>query len=463
MRSFVSGHPGIASLRNRLAVILPRGVILLSALTFVSYVMGLVRDRTFARTFGAGGELDVYNAALILPELALSVLVIAGLSSAFVPVFVSIRRDDEGATEGFARTVLTMAVLIMLVAVGVLFVLAPQTVGFVAPGFDEAQQAEYTQLFRVMCITAVIFAASFALGEMLVVRQRFLTYGLAPILYNTGIVLGTIILSPQLGILGAAIGTVIGALMHLGVRIIEILRTDFRYRPSFAVKTRGFREYVRMALPKALAQPIEPLIFLYFTSVASTLAAGSISAVSFARNFQSVPVALVGIAFAVAAFPVMATAASDGDRVRFTRLVVTYLVTITVLTIGAAIGLYLVGGFAVELFLGGKAFDAEDVALTTSLLGVFALAVPLEAATHLLSRAIYSTHNTILPVIASIVGLAVTVATVTVAIDAHGVVALPLGFVAGLGAKVAILLVALVIRVPSVGADGSDEADRATA
>jgi peptidoglycan biosynthesis protein MviN/MurJ (putative lipid II flippase) len=174
-------------------------------------------------------------------------------------------------------------------------------------------------------------------------------------------------------------------------------------------------------------------------------------------------VALIGIAFAVAAFPVMATAASDGDRARFTRLVVTYLITITVLTIGAAIGLYLVGGFAVELFLGGKAFDAEDVALTTSLLGVFALAVPLEAATHLLSRAIYSTHNTILPVIASIAGLAVTVATVTMAIDAHGVVALPLGFVAGLGAKVAILLVALVIRVPSVGADGSGEADPATA
>ena len=65
----------------------PRGALLLSALTFASYVMGLVRDRTFARTFGAGSELDVYNAALVLPELALDVLVVAGLSSAFVPVF----------------------------------------------------------------------------------------------------------------------------------------------------------------------------------------------------------------------------------------------------------------------------------------------------------------------------------------------------------------------------------------
>jgi putative peptidoglycan lipid II flippase len=413
--------------------------------------MGLIRDRTFARTFGAGSDLDVYNAALVLPELALDVLVIAGLSSAFVPVFARLRHEDTRATEDFGRTVLTASVAVMIVTVGILFVLAPWTVEVVAPGFDEAQRAQYTELFRVMCVTAVIFAASFALGEMLVVRQRFFTYGLAPVLYNTGIVIGTVVLSPQLGILGAAVGTVIGALMHLGVRVVEILwRTDFRYRPAMSIRTPGFREYVRLSLPKAVSQPIEPLTFLYFTSVASTLAAGSISAVSFARNFQSVPVSLIGIAFAVAAFPVMAAAASDGDRPRFSRLVATNLVTITVLTVGAAVGLWLVGGFAIELFLGGEAFDAEDVATTTLLLSAFAISVPLEAVTHLLARAIYSTRNTILPVTASVVGLIVTVLAVNL-LSSQGIVALPLGFAAGQAAKVAVLAVALVYRLPSVG------------
>lgn len=412
--------------------------------------MGLVRDRVFARTFGAGSELDVYNAALVLPELALDVLVIAGLSSAFVPVFARISQE-QGATQEFARVVLTLAVAVMLVTVSLLFVFAPETVNIVAPGFDAAQSAQYVEIMRVTCVTAVIFAASIALGEMLVVRQRFLTYGLAPVLYNAGIVFGTIVLSPQLGILGAAIGTVIGALMHLGVRVLEIRRTDFRYRPSWAVRTRGLREYLRLSIPKAIAQPIEPLTFLYFTSVASTMIAGSISSISFARNFQSVPVALIGIAFAVTAFPVMAAAAADGDRARFTRLVATNLVTITVLTTLAAIGLYLVGGLAIEFFLGGEAFDAADVATTSLLLGAFALSVPLEAVTHLLSRAIYSTRNTILPVIASVVGLAVTVLAVNALLDEQGVLALPLGFAAGLVAKVAILGLALVVRLRTVG------------
>jgi putative peptidoglycan lipid II flippase len=339
----------------------------------------------------------------------------------------------------------------MIVVVGVLFVIAPQTVSFVAPGFDPAQQAQYTELFRVMCVTAVIFAASFALGEMLVVRQRFLAYGLAPVLYNTGIVFGAIVLSPSMGIMGAAVGTVIGACLHLGVRVLEILRTDFRYRPALLLRTAGFREYVRLAIPKALAAPVEPLTFLFFTSVASTLVVGGISAVSFARNFQSVPVSLIGIAFAVAAFPIMARAASDGDGPRFRRLVYVNLVTISLLTSVAAVGLILVGGFAIDLFLGGEAFDADDVALTTQLLAVFALAVPFEAASHLLSRAVYSTRNTILPVAASLIGLAVTVATVLLLSPGMGIVALPLGFVLGQATEVVLLLGAFVVRARTVG------------
>ncbi|MEA2025995.1 MAG: lipid II flippase MurJ, partial [Chloroflexota bacterium] len=153
MRSFISAHPKLAALDDRLGRILPRGVILLSVLTFIAYVMGLVRDRTFARTFGAGSELDVYNAALILPELALDVLVIAGLSSAFVPVFAKLKLDGAEATQIFSRVVLTVSVVIMVAVVSILFVLAPQTVSWVAPGFDEAQQAEYVELFRVMCVT----------------------------------------------------------------------------------------------------------------------------------------------------------------------------------------------------------------------------------------------------------------------------------------------------------------------
>ncbi|MBI3747345.1 MAG: hypothetical protein HY262_00625 [Chloroflexi bacterium] len=230
--------------RTRLDRLLPRGAILLAVLTFGGYAMGLVRDRIFARTFGAGTELDAYNAAFVLPELALDVLVAGGLTAPFVPIFLGLRGGGTGdrAADEFGQTILTLAIVVMAIASALLFVLAPATVSVIAPGFQSTADRDlYTGLFRVMCVTPVIFAASIALGEVLVADRRFLFYGLAPLLYNGGIVAGTVVFAGSLGIYGAALGAVIGALLHLGVRIVGIRRTGFRIRPRLAVRTAAVR------------------------------------------------------------------------------------------------------------------------------------------------------------------------------------------------------------------------------
>jgi putative peptidoglycan lipid II flippase len=226
-----------------------------------------------------------------------------------------------------------------------------------------------------------------------------------------------------------------------------VRRTDFRYRPSLAVRTAEFREYVRLALPRAVAQPIEAITFLFFTSVASGMAAGSVSSVSFARNFQSVPVSLIGIAFSIAAFPVMSRVAASGDRDRFGRLVRGNVLTIAVLSTLAGVALALVAGLAIRVLLGGKAFDDEDVAITTTLLVVFAISVPLESLSHVLSRAIFATHETLLQVAASVAGLGTIVGTVLLLQPSQGLVALPLGFAAGMAVKVCLLAVVLRYRI----------------
>ncbi len=214
--------------------------------------------------------------------------------------------------------------------------LAPQTVSIIAPGFTGDQRDLYVGLFRVMCLTPVIFAASTVLGEILVAEQRFITYGLAPLMYNGGIVAGTWLLAERLGIFAAAVGAVGGALAHLGIRVIGIMRTSFRPVPSLALRIRGLGEFMRLMVPKMVSQPIEPLTFLYFTALASTLAPGSVSSVSFARNFQSVPVSLIGVSFAIAAFPALsATAAAPATGAAFGRVFGTNLATIAVLTTGA--------------------------------------------------------------------------------------------------------------------------------
>jgi putative peptidoglycan lipid II flippase len=420
-------------------------------LTFGGYVMGLVRDRLFARTFGAGPELDAYNAAFVLPELALDVLVAGALVAPFVPVFTGLKGAADELARAFARTVLTLAVLVMAIVAAVLFVFASQTVAFIAPGFQGAQRTLYVDLFRLMCVTPVIFAASIVLGEILVAERRFLAYGLAPLLYNGGIVAGTVLLADRLGIAAAAIGAVVGALAHLAIRVVGIARTSFRPRPSLALRTRGLGTFLRLMVPKMVSHPIEPLTFLYFTSLASTLAAGSVSSVSFARNFQSVPVSLIGASFAIAAFPALSATAAAGDRRGFGRVFGTNLATIAVLSTAAAVGLFVLSGLAIRMLLGGDAFDEEDISRTTSILAVFAIAIPLESLTHLLSRALYATRNTLLPTLASVAGFVAIVLTADRLAPTIGLAAIPAGFGVGMAVKLTMLAFALAPRIARIG------------
>ena len=434
-------------LRDLVARYLPEGAALLSVLIFGSYLLGLVRDRTFARTFGAGIELDSYNAAFVLPELLLDVLVEAGLAAPFIPIFLRLRSQGDGREgDQFARTILTGAVTVMGVAAIILFVAAEATTGFIAPGFQGEQRDLYVSLFRVMLVTPILFAASLTLGQVLLAEQRFFWYGLAPLLYNAGIILGTVAFS-GLGIFGPAIGAVIGAVLHLASRFIGLRNSRFRIGFGASFRTSSVREFVRLMLPKMVSHPVEPITFLFFTSVATTLAAGSVTAISFARNFQSVPVSVIGVAFALAAFPALSIAHATDDRRGFLRLLRTNLISIALITTGAAIVLAVFGELAIRILFGGGAFDAADVVLTASVLAAFAISIPFESLTHLLSRAIYATRNTLLQVLASLAALGITVIAVQLLLAPLGILAIPFGFSIGQAAKVGLLALALVVRL----------------
>ncbi|HEY8169733.1 MAG TPA: lipid II flippase MurJ, partial [Candidatus Limnocylindria bacterium] len=165
------------------------------------------------------------------------------------------------------------------------------------------------------------------------------------------------------------------------------------------------------------------------------------------RNFQSVPVSLVGVAFALAVFPALSTAHATGDRRGFLRLVGSNLASIALLTSIAAVAMIVVGETAIGILLGGGAFDEEDVMRTAAVLGAFALSVPFESVSHLLSRAIYATRNTILQVLASLAGLVFTIIATLALLPELDLLAVPFGFAIGQIGKTILLGLALGARV----------------
>ena len=397
---------------------MPRGAIILTVLTFGSYVMGLVRDRILVRTFGAGEELDAFNAAFVIPELSLGIVVASGVAAPFVPLFMGLRRENEPEAQTFGQTILTLAVLAMGVVSVLLFIFAPLTVPIVASGFGPAQQELYIELFRVMSDDARSSSrlrwcsarcSSPTDASCTTASRRSCTTRASPSARWSS--------ARSSASSARRSGRSSGRASTSAIRVVGIRGTAFRIRARLALQVAGLRDFFRLALPKTASSPIEPLTFLFFTNVASTLVAGSITSVSLARNFQSVPVSLFGVAFSLAAFPALATAYSAGDKRTFGRIVRMNTLTIGVLTICSAIGLLVIGELAIDVLLGGGLFDAEDVQRTALVLGVFAISIPFESLGHLYSRAIYATRHTRLQVVASLIGFAVTIgatlATVT--------------------------------------------------
>jgi len=446
----VSRSP-VALTRSLFDRIFPSGALLLSFLSFVYFIAGIVRNRVFANTFGPGPELDAYNAAFRIPEIALDVLVAAGLTAPFVPIYTALRHDDEHAANDFGRTVLTAAVLVMVVAVIVILFAAPWLSTTIGAGFDQATRDLYIDLLRINCFAQILFAASICIGEVLVANRRFLFYALAPILYTAGIVAGTVLGAERFGIVATAWGAVGGAVLHLGVRTLGILGTSFRPRPGFGFRTPAFREFIRLMLPRMISHPIEPLTFTFFTALATTIAVGGVSTVNFTLDYQVVPVSLIGISFSLAVFPTLSTAYADDDRVAFRDVLGRNVVTIGILTTLAGIALFMGAPILVEVLLGGGEFGPEDVAITATIVAAFAVSVPFDSLAYPLSRGLYATHDTIRQVGASFAGFGVVLASSTLLAPSLGLVSIPIGYALGMIVKDVLLAVFLVRRVQAIG------------
>ena len=446
----------VATARSQLDRVVPRGAIVLTVLSLAFFAMGIVRNRVFANVYGAGAELDAYNAAFRIPEIALDVLVAAGLAAPFVPIYSRLRHDagDDRWANEFGQTVLTGAVGLMTIASVVIFLVAPWLAGVVANGFDPATQDLYVQLLRINCLAQVMFAASFALGEILVADRRFGFYAFAPIMYSAGIILGTVLFGARYGIVATAWGAVAGAAAHLAVRAIGTARTTFRIRPRLAVRTAAFAEFIRLMVPRMFSVAIDPLTVTYFTRVAAGLGVGAVSSLNFGLDYQVLPVSLIGISFSLAVFPLLSAAFADDDGPAFRSILGRNLVTIAILTTLSAVALFVLSGTLVEVLLGGGKFGPDDVTRTSALVAAFALSVPFDALSYPLSRGLYATHDTLRQVVASFAGLAVVILATQILTGPLDLLAIPFGYAAGVIAKDALLAGFLATRVRRIGTAG---------
>ncbi len=407
-----------------------KGSAVLALTALLSNILGLFRDRLLAQNFGASTVLDAYSAAFILPNLLLNIFVAGALTAAFVPIFSSlISSDKRKEAKEFSNSVLNSSILIVLFFGLLLFIFARQLSSLIVPGFTEQSKTLFVNLMRLLLLSPLIFAISNTFGNILVGEERFFWYGISPSIYNIGIIVGALF-SKKFGIQGVVIGTLVGAILHLVTRIIGVGKKYLTYRPNIKFDEH-FKKYVKLMLPRMIGQPIDQLTFLGFTIMASTIGAGSIVILNIANNFQTVPVAIIGITFALIAFPILSKIAARNNKKEFMNETNFTIKAIILTTAPAALIMYMLRRPIIAILIGGGHFDTNAIYTTAATLGMFCPSIVTESINHLLARAFYALKNSHTPTIIALGGLAVSLSSAYFFSKTYGVQGLALAFLAG--------------------------------
>jgi putative peptidoglycan lipid II flippase len=379
---------------------------LLAALTLASQLLALLRDRTFAHVFGAGEVLDLYYAAFRVPDLVF--VLVASLVSAYVII-----PRITGADRETTRRLLSESATFLFSVGGVLcLVLAffmPAFLDGLYPAFTSSPlRAEFILLSRLLLIQPILLGLSSLFASVTQVQRRFALFAISPVLYNLGIIFGTIVLYPYLGLFGIGIGVLFGAGAYLAVQFPAL--KDAGVFPRFQIpRMATLLPIIRDSVPRSLALGVGSITALILTALASRIGTGAISVFTFAGNLQAVPLALIGSSYAVAAFPALSEAATTEKREEFTRILsagARHIVLWSVVSLGLIVVLR---AHLVRVILGTGAFDWDATRLTAALLALLAVGLVAQGLVLLFSRALYAVRESWKPLFYHLAGGALTV------------------------------------------------------
>ena len=406
--------------------------VILGLASLFSRLIGILRDRLFAHSFGAGEILDAYHAAFRIPDTLYTLIIVGAISAGFIPVLTELLQKDKKEAKRVTRSLATLSSLVLFLGCGALFFLSPWLVQIMTPGFDKQTLELTIVLTRVMLASPVILGLSAIVSGILQTYRAFFVFALTPIMYNLGIILGNLVLVPRIGPVGLAYGVVLGALLHLCIQIPSFYHYGFSLRLSLEIWQTAIKKIVKLMIPRTLGLAAAQLNFVAITVFSSTLNTGSLAIFHFANNLQSLPVGMIGVSFALATFPALSTCIVKNDKEQFItslaisiRQILFFIIPLTVLFI-------LLRAQIVRVVLGSGAFDWNDTIQTADTLRLFALSLFAQSLIPILARAFFALEDTWTPFLTTVIGTLVTVLLAHWYVSHFGILGIALAFSIGM-------------------------------
>lgn len=373
---------------------------LLATFALLSQVLGLVRDKLLAFSFGAGHQLDVYYAAFRIPDFIFASVGSLVSASILLPYFIE--RFNKGDQEGktFSNAIFTIFFALIAIASAVIYIIAPVLIPKVIPGFaHDPSLPDLIASMRIMLLSPFLLGLSNLFSSLTQMRHRFLVYAVSPALYNLGIIIGTIFLYPVIGIPGLAVGVAIGALMHMGIQIPFLMSEKILPHFTFTIDWSRIKAIVYSSLPRTFTLSANQLASFVLISFASLMAVGSISVFTFAFNLQAVPLTIIGASYSSAVFPTLSRLYVENNIKEFLEKMIASARHIIFWSMPIMVLFIVLRAQIVRTVLGAGKFDWADTRITAAMLALFTVSTIGQSLIILFVRAFYAEGKTSKPLL----------------------------------------------------------------
>jgi putative peptidoglycan lipid II flippase len=425
---------------------------IVSLLTLASRITGLARELLMASMFGASAMTDAFNVAFRIPNLFRRLFAEGAFSQAFVPVLAASKQQHgDAATHLLVDRVATVlaGVLLLTCVIGVAG--APILVWAMASGLQQSPRGFEAAVFMTRWMFPYIaFMSLVALAAgVLNTWKRFALPAATPVMLNLAMIAAMVWGSPWLAghglepIYALTAGVMLGGLLQLGAQIWGLHRLGMLPRIGLgwsawrqAWADPGTQRIARLMAPALLGVSVAQVSLLINTQIASHLATGSVSWLSYADRLMEFPTALLGVALGVVLTPQLAAARAADDKEAYTALLDWSLRLVLLLALPCAVALLTFSKPLVAVLYHYGAFTERDVAQTTLALTGYGVGLVGLVAIKVLAPGFYASQDIRTPVKIAVVVLVVTQLLNTVLVPwlQHAGLALSIGLGACLNA-----------------------------
>lgn len=430
--------------------------ILLSSSTLVASLLGFYRDRLLNRLYYGNYKigLDAYTTAFMIPDFMYFLLVSGALSVSFIPVFnEKLAKGNKKSAWELSTSLINFMALITLVSSILMMIFAEPLIKAIVPDMGESGQALATSMMRVIAINPFLFAIATVIASMQQAVGRFTFYAMAPALYNIGIIIGTQFFTKGInifgwqvfdgGIMGVALGVVLGSVLQLLVSAIGLVGLGFDYQFKIFWKNTGFRQVLRLLPARSLDQGLDYINGMVETNLASGMSVGTIRAFQQASTLALLPVNLIGVSISNAFFPTMSDAVANKDGQRLRTELRSIIRAIVWVALPVSVVMFFGRGYL-------SRFLVEDGApLIADILGVLIIAMVFRTIYHIGARTFYAHQDTKTPLYISCFSIVFNIALAIIFTRALGLKAYGLAMAQSImaAAEVAILYFLLSRKV----------------